>query len=155
MDRLRGQASSTNHRQTGWGPHQSGWPDDAYVTMQLRLCHGLAWILTVSWAELKLQDGSHNFALQRSCCTVARACLLGCMCIYCVDCGMYYTGVLGNSACRCVCYTGVRQDVGSCYTGERHERTLISLLYNNRCRVCTCARVCVHSRWGMRVGVYS
>ena len=58
MDRLRGQASSVNHRQTRWGPHEREWSDDAFVKTQLRLRHGLAWILTVSWAERKLQDGS-------------------------------------------------------------------------------------------------
>jgi len=43
--------------------------------------HIYMWILTVSWAELKLQDGLQRFAWRRCCCTIARACLRGCMCI--------------------------------------------------------------------------
>jgi hypothetical protein len=57
-DRLHGQASSVNHKQTGWGLHQGRWSDDACVTTQLQLRLGLAWILTVYWADLKLQNGS-------------------------------------------------------------------------------------------------
>jgi len=68
MDRLRGQVSSANHKQIGWGPHQGGSSDDACATTQLRLRHGLAWFLTVYWAEFKLQDGSQ---WRRSWCPVA------------------------------------------------------------------------------------
>ena len=57
----------------------------AYVTALLRLSHELAWILMVSWAKLKLQDGSQWFAWRRSSCTVAQACLRGCKCILAVS----------------------------------------------------------------------
>jgi len=32
--------------------------DDAFVATLLRLRHGLAWIMAVSWKELKLQNES-------------------------------------------------------------------------------------------------
>ena len=35
-------SASVNHRQTGWGPHQRGWSDDACATLQRRPCHELA-----------------------------------------------------------------------------------------------------------------
>jgi hypothetical protein len=35
-----------NHRQTGWGPHQRGWSDDARATLQRRPRHEIAWIWT-------------------------------------------------------------------------------------------------------------
>ena len=38
--------ASVNHRQTGWGPHQCGWSDDARATLQRRPRHELAWIWT-------------------------------------------------------------------------------------------------------------
>jgi len=54
------------------------------VATQLRLRHGLAWTLVVFWAELKLQDVPQWFAWQKGC-TVARACLRECMCIFAVS----------------------------------------------------------------------
>jgi len=38
------QSASVNHRQTGRGPYQRGWSDDACATLQRRLRHELAWI---------------------------------------------------------------------------------------------------------------
>jgi len=60
-----------------------GWClcDNVAATTQLPH-HGLAWILMVSWADLKLQDGLHLFAWRRSCWTIKLACLRGCMCIF-------------------------------------------------------------------------
>jgi len=50
-----------------------------------RLCHGLAWILTVSQAALKLQDGSQWFPWWQSCCTITQTCLHRCVCIFAVS----------------------------------------------------------------------
>ena len=86
MDRLRGQASSANHRQTGWGLRRIiRWCLCGNAAAAAPYHDGLAWILAVSWAELKLQDGSQWFAWRRSYCTVARACLRGCMCMFAVS----------------------------------------------------------------------
>ena len=66
------------------------------------------------------------FSWPRSCCTIARVCLRGCICIFCVDCGVYWTGVLSTSAWYVI------QVFWHQHTYLRH----------NRCRLCTCARVC-------------
>ena len=59
--------------------------DQSIRGCQLQLQHGLLWNLAISWAELKLQDRLQWFAWQRHCCTVARVCLRGCMCVFAVS----------------------------------------------------------------------
>ena len=91
--------ASANDRQTGCGLHQGERSDDACLATQLRLRHGLLWNLTVSRrAELKLQNRLQLFVWQKHCCTVARACLRGCMCIFAVctkqvPCAQVHAGV--------------------------------------------------------------
>ena len=113
------------------------------MATQLRLRHGLLRNLVVSLAELKLQDRSQWFAWRRHCCTVAQVYLRGCMHIFCGERGVYPTGVLGTSACRCVHSTGVVD---------------ISVHISDAMTAgCAHALVCsqfVHLRWGTSVGVF-
>jgi len=55
--------------------------------------------------KFKIQDGLQWFPSGKSCCTVAQACLRGCKCIFCSECGGHQTGVLGISTWRKVFLT--------------------------------------------------
>jgi len=94
--------ASVNHKQTGWGPHQRRWSDDARATLQRRPRHVLVWIRTdflanrsvngpaggrpARWrgrraggndslhdVRARLKIGSQQLPWQGSCCTVAQA----------------------------------------------------------------------------------
>jgi len=67
----------------GWGPHEGGWSDESCVEHSCICLRCFSRFLGQSSDEV--QDESQWFAWRWGCCTVARACLCGCECIFAVS----------------------------------------------------------------------
>ena len=137
----RWRRASANDRQTGWDPHQGRSSGEFCVSTQLRLLCGLAWIPVVSWADLKCRM-SRNGLYGEGAQVGAPSSLSWCACAgSCNERGVYWTAVLGTSACRFIHSTGILDvPVHICDTITAGCARTLSV----------CAQF-VHLRWGTRV----